>query len=167
MTGNIFKLKYKNKNGSFSISLNRDIPHSEITAICQLAINLVKEEVGQTEAEFFGPPKPDDLFAYARDYNTTQTKLGEKPVDSINLGSYTPVADGVRIKMLSFTQVGRIAAFKAFRDETGISLIGVKEIVYGNYPCPVLTVDVAVKILEKLKAAEVYAKIVPAFSEAA
>lgn len=168
-----FKLTHTNKNGTFKVVLNRDPDASEITAICQLAINLVpcEEATGMSEQEYFGPPRPNnDLYTHIKDgefSSITQSKLGEKPVSSIKMGEYVEPTDGVRIKMLALVSIGRVAAFKAFREETGISLVGCKEIVYGNYPCPVLTLDVAKRILERLQAAEVYAKIVPAFEAAA
>jgi hypothetical protein len=161
-----FKPTRKNKNGTFKVDVPRDLSQSQMIALCQLAINLVPQEddAGMTEKQYFGPNLPQqDLFTHTQNQSslTTQTKLGEFPVDSINMGTYVMPDQGVKIRMLSFTQIGRVAAFKAFHDETGISLYGSRAIVYGNFPCPILTAEVAEKIMVRLRAADVYAKIVP------
>jgi hypothetical protein len=169
----MFKLTHTNKNGTFKIILNRDVSNSEMNSLCQLAANLVPSEItpAVSEAEFFGPqqnPKDtiNDLISHIQS-QSGQVKLGETPVDHINLGTYKVPIDGVRIKMLSFMDTAKIPAVKAFREATGIGAVGCKEIICGNYPCPILTLETATKILEKFKELSVFAKIVPAVAEAA
>jgi hypothetical protein len=162
-----FKLVHENNRGSFKLKLNREVSKQEMDQICQLADNLLSGGscFQQPEPVVYGPHQQD---AYSNAYNITtptnpsQTKLGEFPVTSINMGTYKEPEDGVRIKMLHFIELGRIPAFKAFKEATGIAVYGCKDIIYGNYPCPILTLETARTILEKFKALNIYAKIVPA-----
>jgi ribosomal protein L7/L12 len=88
-----------------------------------------------------------------------QSKLGEKPVKEINLGTYKEPDVGVRIRMLAFPDENRMEAVKAFREITGVSIAGSKEVVFGNFKCPVLTKPMAETIIQRFKALNIYANI--------
>lgn len=152
-----FKLAIKNNNGTFKVHLNREVSQHEIIDICQIAANLVPCD-NQTSPISYGPNQE------AISYN--QTKLGEKPVDNISMGSYKEPDDGVRIKMLHMPEK-KVDAVKAFRRITDISMLGCKEIVVGNHPCPILPLEKAQAIIEEFHKLGIYAKIVPAFASAA
>jgi hypothetical protein len=181
-----FKLEHKNKHGSFKIKLKREVSTEEMNELCQLASNLVPSEptsvVGKPTAAmgYPGPYSDSYINQNARVYGpqlppgpvvdrcpefdfTSQTRLGEKPVSEIKMGTYHEPDEGVRIKFVHFVEQGKVPVFKIVRDATGISLLGVKEIVYGNYPCPRLTLETAQHILEELRklSPPVFAKIVP------
>lgn len=99
----------------------------------------------------------------AKDGKPVQTKLGQYPVDHIEMGAYEEPDDGVRLKFVAFPFTQKVAIFKLLREATGISLFGCKEIAYGNYPCPKLIPATAQFILEEMKKLQppVFARIVP------
>lgn len=157
-----FKLIHSNSNGIFKIVLHRNISHKEMIDLCQLATNLVPAidiiTTGPT-TPMYGPylQTTDNSIA-------SQSKLGERPVDKISLGSYKEPDDGVRIKMLHMVNTSdKVPSVKIFRAATDISMLGCKDIVFGNYPCPILKLETAQVILENLRKINVYVKIVPAF----
>lgn len=181
-----FKLVHKNANGMFKIVLKREVSQSEMEDFCQLASNIVPSTtdiensssypgpipyhgpapISSERNKVYGPQLPNQQEMF-RDYTPKpgmQTKRGEKPVDSIPMGSYVEPDEGVRIKVLHFDQSNRIEVFRVFREATGISIIGCRDIVWGNFPCPILTPETAQHILEEFKKLkpEAYAKIVPA-----
>lgn len=152
-----FKLTHSNKNGIFKIVLYRDISDKEMSDICKLATNLVPAAISEPVYGLY-PQVADNSIS-------SQSKLGEKPVDNISLGSYKEPNDGVRIKMLHMVNNSdKVPSVKIFRSATDISMLGCKDIVLGNYPCPILKLETAQVILENLRNINVYAKIVPAFS---
>lgn len=169
-----FKLVHSNKNGTFKIELNRDLSSNEIMDLCQLATNLVPCEEASSSivqeypfrgpVKVYGPSLPTDGAIQSSGINDTQTRLGQFPKEKINLGDYVPPSGGenFRIKMVSLVETNKVPVFKIFRDETGISLMGCKEVLYGNYPCPPLPLDKAQRILEKFREYNVFAKIVQA-----
>lgn len=163
-----FKLEHSNKNGTFSISLNRELSKSEMIEVCQIAANLIQCDEQQSdinmvvkpgELPIYGPVPPPELSP------NQQASLGERPVNSINIGTYVEPSDGVRIKILNMVRIGRIPVIKTMKDITGISMIGCKEILYGNIECPILSIDTARSILEVFREHEIYAKLVPAHGE--
>jgi hypothetical protein len=152
-----FKLAIKNNNGIFKVHLNREVSQQEIIDICQIATNLVPCD-SQVSPTHYGPHQEDVSYI--------QTKLGEKPVDNISMGSYKEPDDGVRIKMLHMPEK-KLDAVRAFRRITDISMLGCKEIIVGNHPCPILQLEKAQEIIEEFHRLGIYAKIVPAFVSAA
>ena len=174
-----FKLVHSNKHGTFKVDLVRDISAEEAEQLCAVAFTIVPcEEKVSSERSYpgpyavpYGPQRPptqtldldqQDLFNHAN-----SKKLGENPVDKINLGNFVPPTDGVRIKMLHMVETDKVPVIKMVRDVTGISLMGCREICYGNYPCPILSLEMAQKILENFRTFNVFAKIVPALEDAA
>src|SRR5271165_662189 len=149
----MFEIKNENQNGIFHVKLNRSLSSKEIMDIAQIAANVVGSV--QSDVEALGkilPMEESPTFI-------GQNKLGEKPVDKINLGEYKEPDTGVRIRMLAFPEQQRVSAIRAMRELTGISLVGCKDVLYGNFKCPVLTRDVAVAILGKLKELGIYASL--------
>lgn len=160
-----FKLEHSNKNGTFKIKLYREVSSEEMAELCQLASNLVPYEEGFRSnlspigAPIYGPHLPADIDTPITT-SYSQKNLGDQPVENISMGSYVEPENGFRIKMLYMIETGRVPAIRAFRDATGISIIGCKEIVYGNYPCPILTLETAQHILAEFRKLNVFAKIV-------
>lgn len=169
----MFKLEIERPEGSISITLKRVISDNEIFDLCKYVTNLLPT----SSARVYGPVLPPQIGDVTRtdrgfvsqnrdDGNSTgvfrQTELGQYPKDSIDLGTYEEPLNGVRIKMLHILTAGRIQAVKRLREATGISIYGCKEIVYGNFPCPILTVDTAQIVLNEWKQLGIYAKIVSA-----
>lgn len=166
-----FKLEHKNKNGSFKLKLNREVPVEEMEEIIQLANTLLppSEIVSGTptaamgfngyHAPVYGPQLPSTDSELDPRH---QTHLGQFPKSEIKMGTYEEPDDGVRVKFVHFIQTNRIPTFKVIANATGISLIGSMNIVYGNYPCPKLTIETAQHIIEELSklTPPVYAKIV-------
>jgi len=186
-----FKLVHKNKNGTFKIILKREVSQEEMEDFCQLAHNvvpMVKTEnggypgpvpyretnwLGSNSGKVYGPQRNPSqetpvsrpvLSEAERTGRGFQTKLGEKPVEKINMGTYSEPDEGVRIKVLHFVLENRMETFKTLRAATGLGIVGCREIVWGNYPCPILTPETAQHILEEFQklTPPVFAKIVPA-----
>jgi len=162
----MFEIKYNTKTGHlFHVVIPRAISGDEAHALAQLAINITSLTPNDEE-EVFGPHPPqqttleDHIGAEGSSSPATQTKLGEHPVEYINLLSYKEPASGVRIKMLHFPEA-RMKAMKALREITNIGIIGCRDIVYGNFPCPILSLEMAEKVIAEFKKLDVYAKIVP------
>lgn len=163
-----FKIKCKTSVGVFHININRDLSLKEMTELTQLAYNITSEErngshsypenspsLNQNTTDKYGTEKLTNI--------QVQLKLGENPTKEIKLGDYVEPSAGVRIKMVAFpTQETKIAAVKSFREQTKISLIGSKDVVFGNHPCPILKPAVAFSIMQSFKDIGIFAKIVPA-----
>jgi hypothetical protein len=167
-----FKLVIKNSNGDFKVNLKRELTNKEIFEICQVAMNILPDTPAESSI-VYGPHPASSLGSLgAMGYREPviglkgQTKLGEKPVDSINMGGYKEPEDGVRIKMVHMP-APIVPAVKVFRTLTDISMLGCKEIIYGNYQCPILTLETAQKIIEEFHKLNIFAKIVPAFDNIA
>jgi hypothetical protein len=170
-----FEIKYQTKAALFHVKIERDVNAQEAHELAQLALNITAIADGE---KVYGPPlppgyhppmrRPDEsegLITHLRNDTGSgingQNKLGEKPVSEINMMGYQEPKEGVRIKMLAFPEA-RTKAIWAFRNQTGISLIGSRDIVYGNFPCPILKPEIAEKIMADFRSLEVFAKIVPA-----
>lgn len=149
----MFEIKNENQNGVFHLKLNRNLSSKEIMEIAQIAANVVGSV--QSAAGSIGTITPMEESATF----IGQSKLGERPVDKINLGDYVEPDTGVRLRMLAFPETNKVSAIRAMKDLTKISLVGCKDILYGNFKSPVLTREVAVAILEKLKEFGIYASL--------
>lgn len=167
-----FEIRYQTKAALFHVKIERDVSAQEAHELAQLALNItsIADAGGESTAKVYGPEIPPGYHPPMRtpgEENDTsvsmngQTKLGEKPVQTINMLGYQEPKEGVRIKMLHFPEA-RVKAIWAFRNHTSIGLIGSKDIVYGNFPCPVLKPEVAEKIMADFRNLNVYAKVVPA-----
>jgi hypothetical protein len=173
----MFKLTHQNKNGTFKVILHRDVSNGEMNELCRLASNIVPQENSSDGGVHFGPHLPgpiqqQNLFEHTKSLDEQpafiQQKLGGKPIDRINMGGYVEPSDGVRLKMIHLIPRAVITnVVKALRKPTDISIMGCKEIVYANFPCPILKLEVAQAILEEWRSLDVYAKIVPAHADAA
>jgi hypothetical protein len=159
----MFEIKYNTKSGHlFHVIIPREVNTQEAHDLAQLALNITTQTTNDDEP-VFGPqqtPLADHINEESGSSVATQNKLGEHPVEYINLLSYKEPATGVRIKMLHFPEA-RMKALKLFREITGIGIIGCRDIVYGNFQCPVLSLEMAEKIMSEFKKLDVYAKIVP------
>lgn len=156
-----FELNLSNEIGDFKINLRRPVSQTEMVKLCIFADNILQAQCREItsvnkelEAEIIPQVGTGSSLA-------TQKKLGEFPVDNINLGSYQPPDTGFRIKMLHIPELNKLSAIKIFREATGISILGVKEIFLGNYPCPVLTLEIARHIAEEYKKLNIFCKVVP------
>lgn len=163
-----FKLVHSNSNGTFKLELNREVSSQEMSEICQLASSLVPSGYERATSSYPHPPMNPVMYGPHRPGHTedesiaiSQTKLGEKPVSEIKMGSYEEPPAGVRIKMIHFVDVNRVKAIQAMKAATGITLVGCRDIIYGNFLCPLLTVETAMTILEDFRNLNIFAKIVP------
>ena len=149
-----FKIKYQTKSALFHVKIDRDVSEEEIKQLAQIAINITREK---TEGQ-------ENLPAHSSLTSSGingQTKLGERPVDTINFAEFKEPKEGVRIKMLSMP-ANITKTVMSFRRHTGISIVGSKEIVLGNFKCPILKPEVAEQIMNDFRDLEMYAKTVPA-----
>jgi ribosomal protein L7/L12 len=149
----MFEIKNENQNGTFHVKLNRNPSSKEIMDLAQIAVNIIGSI--QSDVGILGKIIPMEENASF----IGQSKLGERPVDKINLGEYKEPDTGVRIRMLAFPEENRVSAIRAMREFTGISLVACKDVLYGNHKCPVLTRDVALAILDRLKGFGIYASL--------
>jgi hypothetical protein len=145
----MFELKRSNSKGVFHIQLNDDTPFETMVQLCQLSENLIGKTQNHSAHSKVKPPSS---------ITGSQTKLGERPVSSIQMGTYDEPSEGVRIKFLAFAEK-RFEAIKMFQGATGISMLGCRDIVYGNYPCPILIKETAEFVMDELKKLNVYATL--------
>jgi len=147
----MFEIKNENQNGIFHVKLNRSLSSKEIMDIAQIAANVVGNI--QSAIGTITPMEENPSF-------TGQNKLGERPVQKINLGDYVEPDSGVRIRMLGFPDQDRVPAIKSMREITKISIVGCRDILYGNIKSPVFTREIGAKILDMLKGFGIYASLV-------
>lgn len=174
----MFKIKHINHNGSFSVKLNRPVSKDDIAQLALIAHNLLTDEAAKPKSQVqeiqpgdnLTPEQSRDLLDHMR--NLSNRKLGQKPVDTINMGTYKEPGfapnEGYRIRMLAFPHdtwdhpKKYMESIKAYRAATNISIAGCKELVSGNHPGPLFTLTMAERVMVAFRALEVYAKIVPA-----
>jgi len=161
----VFEVKYNLHGSLFHVILPRQVSKEEAHQLAQMALNVVGiGSVENAHGPVYGPHPPQRIDISPVVYNgSVPTKLGERPQDSINFLNYKEPLEGVRIKILALPQQ-RKEAIKAFRFHTDISLSASMHIIYGNFLCPLLTMETAEKIMEDFRKLEVYAKIVAADS---
>lgn len=171
-----FKISCKTDNGSFKISLKRDVQAEEFSQIMQTANNLLyPQSIINSSASVVvvgvAPPPPAIIPSTSHNNFSTDTshrlqmRLGQYPVNKIELGLYKEPKSGVRIRILSMPDHNdkkRIHAIRALREKTSISMMGCKEIIYGNYPCPIIKPEDADVIMQKFRELDVHAKVVRA-----
>ena len=155
-----FKLEINNNNGKFLIDLHRNLSVDDMEQVVRVADAMLNSIQEETNNKAYGPLQENNSAMTVA--GKTQTRLGEFPVDQINMGSFKEPDTGLRIKFLEFVNTDKIKVFREIRNRTGISLMGVKDIVYGNYPCPILPANVAMEILTFLKGLNIHAKAVDA-----
>lgn len=159
----MFKIKHTNHNGSFSVKLNRPIDGEDMQQLALIAYNLLSDEAkADTNSGDLSKQESETLLSHIQHDSNIQQRLGERPVDSIKMGDYKEPERGVRIRMLSMPDPHRMDAIRAFRAATGLSILSTRDIVYGNYPCVVMSLDTAHTIMKSFTALNVHAKIVPA-----
>jgi hypothetical protein len=146
----MFEIRTENSLGLFHVKLNKDLTMNEIMQLASLASNIVPKPENNTTVYTVEEPPPVSFIG--------QSKLGEHPVDSIKLGSYVEPEVGVRIRMLSYSE-NIMQAVKLFRAMTGLPLFACKEIIYGNHPCPILTLEKAKCIMQEFRVLDVYATV--------
>lgn len=128
-----FEINYITKDGSFNVKLNREVSNAEANELLQLAQNILGVNVN---------------ISHTSHSYIIQRELGTKPVDTINLGFYKEPKTGVRIKLLNFPkETSRLPAIRFLRTATNISMMGCKDIIYGNYPCPLLSPELVSEIV--------------------
>jgi ribosomal protein L7/L12 len=150
----MFEIKNENQNGIFHVKLNRNLSSKEIIEIAQIAANVVGNI--QSDSSSIGTITPmEDNPSF-----TGQSKLGERPVNKINMGDYVEPDTGVRIRMLAFPETNKVQAIKSMREITKISIVGCRDILYGNYKSPVFPRPMGLAVLEKLKEFGIYASLV-------
>lgn len=157
-----FEINLENANGKFHVKLTREVSCQEALQFVQLATNIIPDPKKGSDT-VFGPVLPPNFEDSNSGSNKfMQYKLGEHPAKEISMGDYTEPKDGIRLKVLSIPFTGRMQCVKALRELTHISIIGCKDILFGNYPCPILTQEVGDKMMAVLKEHGFHAKIVPA-----
>jgi ribosomal protein L7/L12 len=155
----VFKLKHSNQNGTFSVCLNRPVSSEDMQQIALIAHNLLTDEAAQNGQESaddgMSKEQQETLLGHIR----KQHALGEQPTERLNLGTYKEPDKGVRIRMVSFPS-RRLEVVRALRELTGISMIGAKDIVYGNVVSPLFSLDMGHSIMKRFKELDVYATLV-------
>jgi len=151
----LFELKIEGKDGALFHTRMPSIPKvEEMQSLFHLARNVAGIEGSSSSSGMIhGPFRPLD-----------QTKLGEKPVDKIDLGNYVEPLDGFRIRMLQLPETSGsvVGAIKHLRPQIPISLFGWREILLGNFRSPMFDQADADFIRDVLKDKGILAKIVPA-----
>lgn len=150
-----FKFTLKNNGCSFKVDLNREVSGEEFAAITQFASNILVPKVKEEKVPVVQSTQPP--FVSTR----LQSRLGEFPRKDIILGDYKEPDSGVRIRMLSLPDYGnkkRIDAIRALRENTKISIMACKEIVYGNATCPIIKPEVAQVVLQRFRELDVHAQ---------
>ena len=155
----MFKLVHSNKNGTFSIELNRSVGPEEMTQLTSLACYLIPEVVQDDPQQeiVYGPVQaPSSAWR-------NQTRLGEKPVENIKWGDYKkPESNPVSIKILHLVaREHGLRVIREMRRITGIPIMGCKDILFGNFMFPPIELEQAQKLMEVFRSADLHAKIVP------
>lgn len=170
----MFKLIRKTMNGIFKVSFNRDLSNQEIDGIVKLSNLLFESKTNissRSDNVSSSSDDDDDFFPDAQQTPSLKERMSitneqkfvaQNPINHINLGTYHPPTKGVRLRMFSLLQhkSGRVQLIRFIRELTGISVAGIIEILMGNYPCPILTLENAEKIHCELRSMGVFAKIV-------
>lgn len=157
----MFRIEHSNSNGNFMVQLNHPVSCETMQQLALIASNVLSDAA--KELPEISPEQQENLLTHLRNSSShQQTRLGEKPVSSIMMGSYVEPHYGVRIRLLSFPSSDKMRAIRMISEATGISTIGSKEILYANYPCPILAQEIADKILIGLADLGIHAKIVDA-----
>jgi ribosomal protein L7/L12 len=149
----MFEIKQETPNGTFHVKLNRSISATEILELAQIAANITRKIEVENVSIIADPTGINNVSFIG------QTKLGEKPVPNIKMGEYKEPESGIIIRMLAFPEEHRVDAVKLLRDKTGLPILSARDIVYGNYPCPILEAEIAYGIMEKFRGWNIYAKL--------
>ena len=155
----MFKLVHSNKHGTFSLELNRSVPPVEMTQLVNLASYLIPEEVEEDPQQeiVYGPVQaPSSVW-------NNQPKFGARPVENIGWGDYKkPERNPVSIKILHLiAREHGLRVIREMRRITGISIMGCKDILFGNFMFPPIELEQAQKLMEIFRSADLHAKIVP------
>lgn len=155
--------KFKMGKNSFKLNLDRDVSNEEFAQIAQIASNLItpKEHKPKEDVKPAAPSIQPPFISSSP--SRLQQRLGEFPVKEIKIGDYKEPETGVRIRMLSLPDYGgkkRMDAIRALRDNTQISIMACKEIVYGNYPCPIIKPEVAEVVMARFRELDIHARAV-------
>jgi hypothetical protein len=156
----MFKFEQKNNNGTFVVELTRDLSKEEALQIMQIATNLLYDEKSNSISSSTSVYGPHPQNYYPSDSGSpVKISVPSAILDPLKFGTYKEPKDGVRLKILSLNSANKLAAVKAFREKTGISLMGARDIIIGTHFCPKLKPEVAEEILLKFKEINVHAKI--------
>ena len=134
----MFEIKRATSRGLVHFQLLEDLPLVHQFQLCKLVDDLVG-----------GAPPKTTVSSFRKN------EFGSDPVQEINMGSYDPPTEGWVIKFSSMPESISQAA-KILRDATGISAWGCRQIVCGNYKCPILTEEVKDILMEQFAAQNVY-----------
>lgn len=136
----MFEIKHTTTKGIVHFQLVDALPLLQQFQLCKLADDLV------------GGPLPRATVSSFK-----KNEFGSDPVEEINMGSYDPPTEGWTIKFSSMPESISQAA-KILRDATGISAWGCRQIVCGNYKCPILTEETKDILVDQFTAQNVYCK---------
>ena len=153
----MFELKQETPQGTVHIKLPNNLTAQQMLEVVGMASGIVRkfENVSVDGA------KPTTGTGLENMSFIGQSKLGEHPTLTINFGTYKEPSDGVSIQLLSFPEAPhKLDSIKFLHKETGISIIGCKDIMYGNFKCPKLLRPVAERIMSQFREWNIYAKIV-------
>jgi ribosomal protein L7/L12 len=153
-----FKINIKRDTGKFSVSLRDDITFEQMRDI----VNVAEAILTETKTPLVSAIENE---SHNNNSLNGQSKLGERPVEKINLGTYIEPPSGVRLRIYNLIDREKATTIKNMRVITGISLMGCKEIVYGNYPSPIFSLENGEKLIELFKTVDVFAKLVPGIKE--
>jgi hypothetical protein len=160
-----FKIKLKNKHASFSFKTEKEVEIDFVESLCSIAFTAMDYSGEDEEAQTFIGPKqhPDNLVDYTASSISginVQEKLGEKPVNEINMGDYKSPTSGLMLKILSLPpkDTPRVPIIKAFRDITKIPLMASREILLGNHRGPLFKAEMMMSVLKLLKDNGIFAK---------
>lgn len=152
----MFELKQDTPQGTIHIKLPNNLTAQQMIEVVGMASGIVRkfENIAGEGVKQAGTGIENVSFI-------GQTKLGEHPVSAINLGTYREPDAGVIIQMFSFPDAPhKLDSIKFLHKETGISIIGCKDIMYGNFKCPKLSQGVADKIMSQFREWNIYAKLI-------
>jgi hypothetical protein len=163
-----FEINLENENGKFHVRLVRNPSKEQVFELATLATNIIHDirqslPILPSEDRVYGPHN----YQNRADNGSMRSKLGEQTITLDNwnknqwVGSYKEPSSGCRILMLSFPpREGRTAIVKKLRELTNMTIVGAKHIMYGDFPCPLLTREVADAIMVVLREHNVHAKII-------
>lgn len=163
-----FEINLTNENGKFHVILQRNVSKQQVLELATLATNIItdiRQNLPIMEDRVYGP-HTQQHYQNRTDSGNLQTKLGEQII-TINewnerswIGAYKEPESGCRLQILSFPIEGKMKAVKALRDLTNMTVKGAQHIIYGNFLCPLLTREVADKMMVVLREHNIHAKII-------
>jgi hypothetical protein len=162
----MFQLRVETPYGKVAIKIARELTIAEKLQLTQLAHNITSYDRTandyENSATFVGPRRPqnDETNSALIRFTKGQTKLGEHPVDCIDMGDYEEPKCGMCIRMLHMPYLnGFPGLIGKLRQIVPISGSGWKNILFANYTGVKFETNVASKIMGVLKSRNIFAEV--------